>query len=206
MLLSIIIGALLFGVMNRIRGCTLREIGIGTSGNGAFIAAIALGIFTYVFSLNEIAALTMVGAYILGELWGWTKYINNIPGILTQDEYNARWLLDDTGKTNGNHAITQLLVDETEHYWLHSMIGMAIRGLYWWIPVFGVLLGFQLIGVLQFIAAVIGLSAVFPFVYYFAYKNQSLFSFGPKNLSVGYLPTAEILYGIIYGAVIGAMF
>lgn len=211
----IAIGAVFGGVLNRIRGGGLKPIvakifnreprpdgkapSIGVS--GAWVVGALLGLSIFFLSWNWMAALAVAGAYILGECFGWTKWIACIPNQLTQEDYNNQWLEDDTGKKDGTYWIAQLVSKERKNYWLHCLAGMIARGVLWWVPVFTALWWFQMATMLEAVASVIFLSLTFPLIYWLAYRLPLPSEYFKDH----YIRRAEVLYGLIYGAVLVAI-
>lgn len=182
------LAAVTFAVLNRMRG---------TYNFLVWAPAFALALFVeYSVPGNYVALLVMAGAFVLGENWGWTKYIHCIPGQFTQEEYNARWLDDDTGRYNGVHWLASLFIDETKNYQDHCWLAMILRGLWWWVPVFAVLVWYGLVSIVAAVVVAVFLSLIFPVVYRIAYNL-------PEILSQGYIRRAEWIYGFLYGGVLG---
>jgi hypothetical protein len=183
--------AVAFAALNRVRGSRLDQLGIPIKGNGAFIAGIGIAAVTWWFSSDWKAALAVGVAYMVGELWGWTRWLQGCSCKFTQAEWNEKpYGRDDT--TLG--GLANKLVDNRKNYKLHCFLGFMLRGLLWWVPVFGALWWFGLVAPLWAVGSVVGLSVAIPFVYYLGYKLR---------INDKYLQTAEVLYGALYGAVLG---
>lgn len=186
-LLSLLSGAIAGAVANRLRG-TINYL--------VWVPAACLGAAVWWLSKDWIAAAVVAGAYVLGENFGWTKWIGCITNKYTQAQYNRLWLDDDTGKKDGSYWIAQSIVDEQTNYKAHCLVGMIVRGLYWWLPVFAALWWFGLASPLEAAGAAVGLAIAFPFAYKAGYKYQFMGK---------YLRSAEVIYGAIYGAVLAGV-
>lgn len=191
-LYAVAIGLVLGAVCNRVRGGFLTQTG------GAAIAAGVLGAIVFWFSWNWIAAVAVAVAYLVGESFGWSKWFN-VSGHLTQTKYNEKWAWpkDKTGK-EGPHYLAKIFVDETRNYKNFCFLGFMFRGIYWWTPVLAVLWWFGLVGPAWAVAAVAVLALTFPMAYKLGYKTQFVDGRGGK-----YLASAEVIYGALYGAVLG---
>lgn len=184
--LYIALGAVAGAVLNRLRG---------TKAVYAWLAAAALGGVVFWLSGSWIAFVAATLAYILGENWGWTKWINCIPGHFTQAAYNRRWSYPKEVDAPYYERLMQFFMDDEKDYKPYVFVGMVIRGLLWWVPVFAVLWYFGLTSLVVAVAATIGLSVAFPVVYKYAHSVQVV--------NGRYLQTAEVFYGALYGAVLG---
>lgn len=184
-LLPAILGAVLGAVANRLRG-TINYL--------VWVPAALLAGSVWWFSGSWLAAIVVALAYVLGESFGWTKWINCIPNNMSQVSYNRKWLTDDTGKKDGSYWIAQAIANERSDYKTHCLVGMIVRGIYWWAPVFAALWWFGLASAPVAIGAVGVLAFAFPQAYRLGYKYQFMGR---------YLRSAEVIYGAIYGAVLG---
>ncbi|BAQ16113.1 hypothetical protein [Methyloceanibacter caenitepidi] len=179
--------SVLFAVLNRLRGWV---------GILVWLAAGAFGLIVWALTGEWIAAAAATGAFVIGESWGWTKWIRCTPGHFTQKQYDVLFLDDDTGKINGTYWLAELIAPERKDYWAHCFLGAYLRGLWWWLPVFGVLAWFGLVNFVDGAVSAAALSFAFPVVYWLAYRLPEIFG-------LRYLMRAEIIYGAIYGAVLG---
>lgn len=178
--------AVVFAACNRLRGSVNYLV---------WVPSAVLGTLVWWASRDWIAAGLAAGAFVAGESFGWTKWINAIPGHLTQAAYNKKWLADKTGY-EGPAYVAGWLADEATDYKRYVMVGMIVRGVYWWAPVFAVLWWFELVPWLVAVVAVVALSVAFPLAYKVGYRIDVG--------DFGYLQKAEIVYGAVYGAVLGA--
>src|SRR6185369_11061046 len=201
-------GAILGFILNKLRGSTWPFKGLG--GSGALLAAAGFSGAIALLTQDILLSVLFAAAYVAGESIGWNKWINCIPGTMTQEFYNQNWAVDGpTTKDRGEwgESLIDLIVDEHKHYWLYCFLGMTLRGILWWTPVAGVFVWwFSTLGgkdfnseILLMVSAyaaviVLGLGVLFPLTYWLASKVA------PQ--STDYVGWAEGLYGALYGAVL----
>jgi hypothetical protein len=181
------IAALAFAVLNRVRGSRLDQLGLPVKGNGAFIAGLGVLGLTWWISQSYVPAIAAGVAYMVGELWGWTRWIHGLSGKFSQEEFEQMMKNDDTTLA----GLADKIAPMRENYMHHCFVGMILRGLLWWVPLFSVWWWFGLVTTVEAIASVAGLSLVFPIVYWLAYK---------LDFVAKYLQRAEVIYGALYGA------
>lgn len=172
----IILGTILGAGMNRLRG---------TKSYLVWAAASTLAISIYILGSGIIPSLAVAAAYVAGESFGWTRWVHGAKGNYDQGL--------DTGTKDGSLWITKLIADEKDKKWFHQ-VGMSIRGLYWWTPVFLMMWWFGATPWWMAVGATVLLSLLFFPVYRMA--------FGLKWGDFKYLQKAEMMYGALYGAVI----
>ena len=131
-----------------------KEIRISFTGNhlyGLWIALV-LGIAT----MNAWLGLSVLVAYLVGESKGWGEWVGSLtrcePWTEEMLQYNYK---DDEGKTFPFiYQITNFFIKEKidgafeeqcKQYRKHVTLALALRGLYWWLPVYLVLAIFQII-------------------------------------------------------------
>lgn len=188
--------AAMFGVANRLRGM-----------KGMLVVVPALLVWALTWRgmgnppvLEPWTLAVTIGAmacFIFGESWGWSKWIWGLMGIWTQAEWNnnSQWVHDDTGKKNGLYWLANSLVEERANYHGHAVAGLALRGAFWFVFL---LAWWAYFGITSIAGAVIGtlvLGATMPLTYTLGYKLSKWNRFG-------YLQNAEVLYGLVMGAVL----
>lgn len=207
------------GVLNRLRGTGVikhfgtlkvfsKEIEIKFVGNhlyGLFIAGV-LGLAT----MNPWLGLAVLVAYLLGESSGWGKWLG---WLVTPKEHRTVDLVDASQKDDEGrgypwiHYITTFFVKEkifgsdaeriNTQYW-HCTLALAIRGLYWWLPVYLVLASF---GVISFATAGIIsvlLGIAFPIAAYLGLNWNFKYKYKMFETSPGW-ENQELIYGIFQG-------
>lgn len=181
-----------FSFLNRVRGGFFP-----LKGASAYLAAVALAAFIFAVTLNFWAAGAFLVAYIAGESFGWGKWLSVLPQQYSQADYLASPVyVRDDGKNNGIHWAASKLVKEEEDYFLYALTALAIRGVYWMLPVFVALAATGVIpfwGV--FLAFPLGLA--FPFPYLLGYRIN--------DRGQDYWGLGEYIYGAMQGLAIGSL-
>lgn len=178
-------------VANRLRGGWLKDLGLTTSTNvGRFSGAALVAGVIFWLTASLMAAAVLTAFIFLGWQWGWTKWITGITHRLTQDEYNRRFaypLEVDEPKYEG---LMQYVITDRENYIPYVWVGMTLRGLIWWAPVFAASWYMDWTTAVTSIVATAFLSIMFPVVYWLADDHRLLGR---------YLVTAEPAYGAVFG-------
>lgn len=187
----LLVWALAFAVANRLRGMKSYLVVIPT-------VLVGLSVWLYFggsWLAVLLAALLAGAAYWAGESWGWTKWINNIPGTITQAEYNAKWQYPKEVDTPYFEWLLHKVRPgwDNRDYKSYVWVGMTIRGLLWWGPVYAVLWWFGMPWFTAVGAAAL-VSVLFPILYRVAYETDV------KDFR--YLQKAEVAYGFAYGLVL----
>lgn len=188
-LLICALGTVFCAFLNRMRGGGFFEEASRVS------AAVGFAVWMFLVTDNLLLAPVLGAQYLLGASWGWTKWINTIPGHLTQGQYNLEWAGRRNPRTDNGFDVfmADILVGPTEeiqNYRLYVWVGMTIRGLMWWFPP---AVGYVYFGHFGAAAACFALAPLFPFSYWAA---------GRFGVSAKYLKHAEYAYGAIYGALL----
>jgi hypothetical protein len=199
---------IVFYFLNRLRGATMKSI-IGSDffiKNGAIFAILGILIYIGLLTNNWLCALITAGGYALGESFGWSKYVRQIRewgNDAYQDHYNNHEKQRDTGKINGIHWIASLFAKEHKDFTRYGQVSMVLRGMWWFIPVYGPLVYFNVITLPIAAASVVALGFLFPLVYWTFMPHNPR---GPFGGNLGFAGGEEKMYGLIYGAVIALSF
>lgn len=202
MITTILLFALPFlsAFINRLRGGGFLSL----SGGSAYIAAAILTALIFGITLNPIVAGAFLVAYVLGESFGWGKWLAAIPfwndKSFTQEMYNSGQVKASNiplierkdGKNNGIHLIANLISKETEDFRSYSWWALVIRGIFWWGPVLAALTA---TGAIHFVSAILGtivLGFAFPILYQFSYKM----------FTEEYWGRGEMMYGFVQGLIL----
>ena len=211
-------------ILNRLRGTgVLKHFGtlkvfnkeIRINFNGNHLYGLYLAVVVGILTMNALAGVAVLIAYLVGEAKGWGEWI----GSLTRHEPWTEELLehnykDDEGKTFpfiyqiSNFFIKEKIdgtfEEQCRQYRKHATLALMLRGMYWWLPVYGVIAAFGVIswqvaavagivlGIAFPIAAEIGRRMTFTREYDLKFIELS-FSQGWEN--------QEIVYGAIQGFV-----
>ena len=115
----------MFAILNRLRGTK----GIYAKAYGVFI-----GLILYFMSDSITASIIVTIVFILGESFGWGKWLGS---IAYSESINIEDMHKDTeGHNNGIHWIANRIAPELDDYQKYCKVALAIRGLYWWLPVY----------------------------------------------------------------------
>jgi len=123
--------------MNRVRGGKYR-------GPIRIIIGLILGLYLYIFAPESsfiiknfpgffsILCLSIpLIMYIIGESWGWGKWIGGIIDKGAHPDYN-----DPEGTENGIHWITEPIFPQEKNYYNYCLFALMLRGIWWWFPIF----------------------------------------------------------------------
>jgi len=196
-------------VLNRWRGSRMDQLvgkNIGPLKNGAPVAAVGLMLMVMGLTMDPLVGFCTGVAYFAGEAFGWAKWVRSAPFWWTdwQKNYNRQWLARGTGKSSGIHQIANAVFKETEDFTNYAILALTLRGIWWYAPVYAVLVYFNVIPFYIAIPAVLAIGVLFPICYRIATQL-------PKRLESSiffgiYMNNAEKLYGLAQGAVIAASF
>ena len=174
-----------------------------------------LALIIGLLAMNVWAGLAVLVAYLVGESKGWGEWVGALTRWEPKDE---QWLRaqyeDNEGKTFPYiHQITNFLVPErieggfTERliqYNKYATLALALRGIYWWLPVYLVMAVFGLITFGDAIVASIILGLGFPLACFLGKYWNFTKKYGILSFSRGW-ENQEIVYGLIQGLVFWAI-
>ena len=189
--------------MNRLRGAKHSTIGkFGAIAILCFIAFQSIG-------TNYLCFAFLAVAYLLGEAMGWGKWIATlIEREPRYDEDEGLTILFD-GKVriwDGIHHLASLFISEFDDYLNYSRLALAIRGVYWWGPVYLILYYFGVADLTTAIVSTLILGVCFPLsvevARYLDLKNIGLFMRKGLTWSESDWAYAELFYGALQGAVL----
>jgi len=191
---------LIYAFLNRFRGSNVKDwIGINPPilKNGGPYAALATGLIFWYLSNDPIIGVGTAIAYFIGESFGWGKWIRAVQHFddegswqhfYNEFEKDAR----DTGKSSGIHQIVSMVVKEETNYELYTVLCLILRGIWWWVPVYAVLVFGGLVTIPVAVISVLVIGLLFPVCYYA----------GSKMSRSRYIGWAEGIYGFVQGAVL----
>lgn len=193
-MISMVVSAVAGAVANRLRGGWLKNLGVTTSTNVGRFAGAAL-VAGMIFWLTSIwtAAAVLTGLIFLGWQWDWTKWITGITGRLTQTQWNNKFGYPKQVGAPYFERVLALVMDDKKNYKPYVWVGMVLRGLVWWVPVFVASWYMGWTSTVESIGATAFLAVMFPVVYKIADKIRWWDR---------YLVTAELTYGALFGAVL----
>ena len=154
----------------------------------------------YVFNNSQILSSILYGLlggilYIAGESFAWGKWVGWLTDYdgVGKPDYNN----DDGRSFPYIHYIAQAIVRQENDYTTYCEIALAIRGLFWWLPLLVLLGTIDLISWYQVAFSSIFLAVGFPVACYLGtllkveYKSKYL------NLSQGW-ENQEVFYGLFH--------
>lgn len=209
-------------ILNRLRGTGVlkqfgtlqvfnREIRINFNGNHLYglYLAIVVGILT----MNALAGVAVLVAYLIGESKGWGEWIGSLTRHEPWDEEMLqRNYRDEEGKTFPFiHQIANFIIPEkiegtfetrAKQYQHYAILALAIRGFYWWSFVYFTLAIFQVIQYQEALIISILLGVAFPIACEIgkriSFTKTYNLMFIKLNFKQGW-ENQEIVYGLFQG-------
>ena len=211
-------------ILNRLRGTGVlkqfgtlkvfnREIRINFNGNHLYglYLAVVVGILT----MNALAGIAALIAYLVGEAKGWGEWIGSLTRHEPWDEEMLqRNYRDEEGKTfpfihqiaNSvcKEQIDGSFEDRAKQYRKYATLALMLRGMYWWLPVYGVIAAFGVISWYVAVSAAVALGVMFPIAAELGkrWKFERVYDlkFAKLSFSRGW-ENQEIVYGAMQGLV-----
>ena len=211
-------------ILNRLRGTGVlkqfgtlkvfnREIRINFNGNHLYglYLAVVVGILT----MNALAGVAALIAYLVGEAKGWGEWIGSLTRYEPWDEEMLqRNYRDEEGKTfpfihqiaNSvcKEQIDGSFEDRAKQYRKYATLALMLRGMYWWLPVYGVMAAFGVISWYVAVSAAVALGVMFPIAAELGkrWKFERVYDlkFAKLSFSRGW-ENQEIVYGAMQGLV-----
>lgn len=167
----------------------------GVAAWGPYPVGAFLGLVIYLSTHNAYAAATIAGLYILGESFGWGKWLSTVPcwddQYYTQAIYNGGMLIArNDGKSNGIHWLAEKVAKETKDFRKYAISALVIRGFYWYAPILFALAFFGITPI--WLAAILAVSVgiLMPISYLLAYWTVG---------ETTYWPRGEHIFGVVQG-------
>ena len=212
-------------ILNRLRGTGVikhfgtlnimnRRIEVKFVGNhlyGIYIALV-LGIIT----MNMWLGLSVFVAYLVGESKGWGEWVGSLTRV---EPWTEKHLIEDYADTEGKtfpfiHQIANFFIKEQiedtfeeqcKQYRKYATLALALRGFYWWLPVYMVLAAFGVIGWQIALIAAVVLGIAFPIAAEIGrrIKFERIYDlkFSKLSFSSGW-ENQEVIYGLFQGMVL----
>ena len=147
------------GLLNRLRGTgVLKQFGtlkvfnkeIRINFNGNHLYGLYLAVVVGVLTMNALAGVAVLVAYLVGEAKGWGEWVGSLTRHEPWDEEMLqRNYRDEEGKTFPFiHQIANSVCKEqidgsfeerAKQYRKYATLALMLRGIYWWLPVYGVM-------------------------------------------------------------------
>lgn len=169
-----------------------------------------LALIVGLLSMNVYAGLLTLVAYFIGESKGWGEWV----GTLTKsEELTQADLLRNYKDNEGRgfpyiHKIANLITSETSayddleskttQYLKYAIVALALRGIYWWGLVYGVMAGFGLVNVVEAVVITLALGVGFPIACELGKRIGFEGKIGGVNFNRGW-ENQEVIYGFMQG-------
>ncbi len=184
-------------ILNRLRGTKA----IWAKVNGAILASLFYWLSKDVYTSISIGAL-----YILGESFGWGKWIG---GIMSGNRLSPtpRQLDDREGLKNGIHFLANLIAPEIKNYYEYCIVALGIRGMYWFgltlLPL--VIAGY--VDPIMYMPMILLLGVGFPLSVILGKWSKDKITITQKYFNVhGTWEHAEVWYGFMQDVILVALF
>lgn len=191
----------IFSVFNRIRGSHLTIFKLPLYSIFKNVFGIVLATLIYLNSNFSFFSWKMLMwvlacslAYRFGEAEGWGKWVASI--LDRHPKYD-----DNEGKITRIHQIANFFIKEKKDWLNYSRLALALRGVYWWLPV---LLVFIFSGTVSIQAAIISLIPIgigFPIGMEIGRKIRISWSMPKFQYKHDRWAWGEVVYGLIQGIV-----
>ena len=213
---------ILEAILNRLRGTGViksfgkiklfnKELELKFVGNhlyGIYIALV-LGIIT----MNMWLGLSVFVAYLVGESKGWGEWVGSLTRTEPwKEELLQRNYADNEGKTFPFiYQITNFFIKEKidgtfeekcKQYRKHVTLALALRGLYWWLPVYLVLAIFQIITYQEALIIATLLGIAFPIACEIGKRIKFNKTYDLKFIKLSFSQgweNQEVVYGLFQG-------
>lgn len=190
-------------VLNRFRGTgeIFKISSVSVSGNilyAVYITLVVAILSTWYYGI------VAGGLYMLGESMGWGKWVGSLADPESTITLKSRYADDEGTRFPFIHKTANAIVKERENYLRYCQVALAIRGLYWWLPL---LMFMAVIGITSYWLAILGsilLGVGFPLACYIGSKLDYNGKFWLINYSKGW-ENQELVYGLMQGIVLWAV-
>lgn len=163
-------------------------------------------------AMNVWAGLAVLVAYLVGESKGWGEWVGALTRWETKDE---EWLQIQYKDNEGVgfpyiHQIANAIVKERiegtleeklKQYHKYATLALALRGMFWWGLVYGVMALFGVISGLAALVATVVLGIGFPIACELGKRWDYNKKFGILHLSRGW-ENQEVIYGLMQGVIL----
>ena len=216
--LGVILGLVLNGVLNRLRGTGLIKY-FGTLNIGKYnieiklvwnhIYGLYLSLVFGLLAMNVWAGLAVLVAYLVGESKGWGEWVGALTRWETKDE---EWLQRQYKDNEGVgfpyiHQIANAIVKEQiegtleeklKQYHKYAALALTLRGMFWWGLVYGTASIFGIVSVLEAVVITVALGIGFPVACWLGKNMDFSRKYGILHLSRGW-ENQELVYGVMQG-------
>ena len=163
-------------------------------------------------SMNILAGLAVLVAYLVGESKGWGEWVGALTRWETKDE---EWLQQQYKDNEGVgfpyiHQIANIIVKEQiegtleerlKQYHKYARLALTLRGMFWWGLVYGTASMFGIVSVLTAVVITVALGIGFPVACELGKRWNFNKKFGILSFSRGW-ENQEVIYGLMQGLVL----
>lgn len=171
-----------------------------------------LALIIGLLSMNILAGLAVLVAYLVGESKGWGEWVGALTRWETKDE---EWLQQQYKDNEGVgfpyiHQIANIIVKEQiegpleerlKQYHKYATLALTLRGMFWWGLVYGTASMFGVVSVLTAVVITVALGIGFPVACELGKRWDYNKKFGILSLSRGW-ENQEVIYGLMQGLVL----
>lgn len=190
-----------------------KKVDIKLNGNILY-GLVVSAIFTMVGSIWM--GLAIFVAYLIGEAKGWGEWVGSLSRV---EPWTEKHLVDDYADAEGKtfpfihqiaNSICKEQIDGTfeqkcKQYKKYATLALALRGFYWWFPVYLVMAAFGVISWYVAVIAGVVLGLMFPLACEIGKRWKFERVYDLKVIKLSFSPgweNQEVVYGIFQGMVI----
>ena len=174
------------------------------------IYGIYLAMIIGLLAMNILAGLAVLVAYLVGESKGWGEWVGTLTSSkeLTQADLLRNYKDNEGRGFPYIHKIANLIAPEistcddleakVRQYLKYARVALALRGMFWWGLVYGVMAGFGLVSVIEAVVITVALGVGFPIACELGKRIGFEGKIGVVNFSRGW-ENQEIVYGLMQG-------
>ena len=169
-----------------------------------------LALVVGLLAMNVWAGLAALVAYLVGESKGWGEWVGTLTSSkeLTQADLLRNYKDNEGRGFPYIHKIANLIAPEistcddlearVRQYLKYARVALALRGMFWWGLVYGVMAGFGLVSVVEAVVITVALGVGFPIACELGKRIGFEGKIGVINFSRGW-ENQEIVYGLMQG-------
>lgn len=198
--------------LNRARGGDHKYFNVlSLSFSASLIIAFMIGHIVWVRSGADVCPgafyLAAFSLYMLGENWGWGKWVGGIVTYHHAGEKAAAWAIENNSDdTLWIHSVVSRMLNPAADPLNYCLAALFLRGLYWWLPLFSFFAYVDPGRWTAYVFAMIAMAAAFPVSVY--YSNRFDFEFMIEDAMTPterYWANGEFLYGWLQGIILFAL-
>jgi len=178
----------MFTILNRLRG-------MDTKIPYLWVTALLIGAGFYLIDGNIFYSVIAGLLYVVGESFCWGFWLSTV-AFDNIAERVKRGYVEDEAKGTGITWITAVFIDREENPFLFNTVALAIRGLYWFLPLLLLLWYREHITIGFMVLSVLVLSIGFPMAFALSNRITKYEDFDGEYVGCTWC-IGEILYGLL---------